>query len=123
MTTHHLSRRVFLSGVAAVGFAASHTPPASAKEADAPGDDYRIANGRIKHSVMGWCFNPMPTEQLMDACHTMGMPAMEGIGAEHYPRLRKLGMEVSLAGSHGFKKGPFTRDNHAYCVEQLRNGT
>jgi hypothetical protein len=31
---------------------------------------------------MGWCFKPMPTEELIEVCHRMGMPAMEGINAK-----------------------------------------
>jgi hydroxypyruvate isomerase len=87
-----------------------------------PDENYRISQGRIRQSVMGWCFNPMPTDQLAAACHRMGMPAMEGIGREFYPKVRQLGMQISLVGSHGFGKGPFHRENHAFCVEKLREG-
>jgi hydroxypyruvate isomerase len=52
----------------------------------------------------------------------MGMPAMEGISSQFYPKIRELGMNISLVGSHGFKKGPLSRDNHAMCIEKLRNG-
>jgi hydroxypyruvate isomerase len=87
-----------------------------------PPEDYRIQNGRIKQSVMGWCFEPMPMETLIEACHRMGMPAMEGIDKKYYPRLRELGMTPAIVGSHGFKKGPFNRENHAFCIEKLREG-
>lgn len=78
--------------------------------------------GKIRHSVMGWCFNPMPTEELMNACDAMGMTAMEGIDSRFYPRLRELGMNPSLVGSHGFKDGPTSKDKHANCIEKLRTG-
>ena len=71
---------------------------------------------------MGWCFNPMPTPELIDACHRMGMTAMEGIGREFYPKIRELGMNVSLVGSHGFTKGPLDPENRAFCIEKLREG-
>ncbi|MCA9248938.1 MAG: TIM barrel protein, partial [Planctomycetales bacterium] len=95
-------------------------PAAKGESAGIPGEDYRIASGRIRQSVMGWCFNPMPTDTLIDACHAMGMPAMEGISRSHYSRLRKLGMHVALVSSHGFKQGPLTRENHAMCRDKLR---
>jgi hydroxypyruvate isomerase len=90
--------------------------------ADVPGEDYRIQHGRIKHSVMGWCYNPMPTAELLAACQRMGMPGMEGIGREFYPQIREAGLQVSLVGAHGFTKGPLSRDNHAFCLEKLREG-
>lgn len=71
---------------------------------------------------MGWCFNPIPTAELMDACKAMGMTAMEGISSSHYPRLRELGMKPSLVGSHGFRDGPTSPANHANCIAKLREG-
>lgn len=85
-----------------------------------PSDDYRIQNGRIRHSVMGWCFKPMPVEELIAACHKMGMTAMEGIDKKYYPNLRELGMKPSLVGSHGFANGPAKRANHPECIAKLR---
>jgi hydroxypyruvate isomerase len=120
-----LSRRTFCASVAAASgvWAAS---PAALTAADgqpsAPPADYRIERGRIKHSVMGWCFNPLPTSELIEACHRLGMPAMEGIGREAYPKIRERGMNVSLVGSHGFTKGPLDPENREFCVEKLREG-
>jgi len=114
-----------VAGAAAVlaggsGLARGKSTPAAETAPDVPPEDYRIENGRIKQSLMGWCYNPMPTEELIDVCHGMGMPAMEGINQKHYPRLRELGMRPAIVGSHGFKKGPFIRENHAFVIEKLR---
>jgi hydroxypyruvate isomerase len=108
-----VSRRAFVTGLAATCVAAD------APSIAAPPEDYRIQNGRIKQSVYGWCFKPLPAEQLIDACHRMGIPAMD-VGKEHYGRLRELGMHVTMVSSHGFKKGPFSRENHPFCVQRLR---
>jgi hydroxypyruvate isomerase len=120
-----VSRRTFCASVAAAG-AAWAASPATLTAADgqpsAPPADYRIERGRIRHSVMGWCFNPMPTPELIDACHRMGMTAMEGVGREFYPKIRELGMNVSLVGAHGFTKGPLDPENRAFCLEKLREG-
>lgn len=61
----------------------------------------------------------MPTPKLAQLCREIGLVAMEGISREHYPLVRKLGMDVSLLGSHGFKKGPVDPKNHEECVAKL----
>jgi hydroxypyruvate isomerase len=124
--TDVLSRRAFVTAAGAAGAGTCLSPSGSSAEAaqskpDIPSEDYRIQNGRVRQSVYGWCFQPMPTEQLIEACHRMGVPAMD-VGRNHYPQLRKLGMKLTMSGGHGFMKGPFSRDNHAFCVEKLREG-
>ena len=71
---------------------------------------------------MGWCFKPMPGLELAKHCKAIGLEAMEGVSAQDYPAIRKLGLKISLVGSHGFKKGPFSKANHEYCVERLKAG-
>jgi hydroxypyruvate isomerase len=121
-----ISRRGFLAGAAAACSgtllgSGARAGDAAKVPADVPPEDYRIKNGRIKQSVYGWCFEPMPAEQLIKACHRMGIPAMD-MGKEHYPLLKKLGMKVTMTGGHGFTRGPFSRENHAFCVQGLRTG-
>jgi hydroxypyruvate isomerase len=58
-------------------------------------------------------------EQLIRACHRMGITGMD-VGKEHYPLLRELGMQVTMTGGHGFTTGPFSRKNHPFCIEKLR---
>ena len=87
-----------------------------------PGPEYKIVNGRATQSVMAWCFNPMPMEQLIPACAKMGLSAMEGIDKKYYPLMKDHGLGVSLTGSHGFKQGPINKANHEFCVEKLRDG-
>jgi hydroxypyruvate isomerase len=119
------SRRSFVTSAAAClgASASSGSGRAVAAEptVDVPPEDYRIQNGRIKQSVYGWCFRPMPTDQLIDACHRMGIPAMD-IGSDNYEKLKQRGMKLTMCGAHGFKKGPFSRDNHEYCIKKLREG-
>ena len=121
-----LSRRAFVGGAAAACtgagvFAQEASVPATEPHPDVPPEDYCIENGRIKQSVYGWCFNPMPTDTLIAACHRMGIPAMD-VGRGNYLKLKQHGMKLTMSGSHGFRKGPFNRDNHAMCVEKLREG-
>lgn len=119
-----VSRRGFLAGAAAAcsGTLAAgqvHAAQSAQPRPDVPPEDYRIQQGRIKQSVYDWCFAPMPTEQLIRACHRMGVPAMD-VGKEHFPLLRQLGMKVAMVGSHGFQTGPLSRKNHPLCLATLR---
>lgn len=84
--------------------------------------DFKIRNRRIRQSIMGWTFNPMPTPELARLCKDVGLVAMEGVGKEHYPLIRELGLEISLAGSHGFAKGPCNPAYRAEVVSALRDG-
>jgi len=120
-----LSRREWISGTAAICAAGIITAKSQAKESkitktSTPPEDYKIQNGRIKQSVMAWCFDPMPDAILIDACHKMGMPAMD-IGRKNHAELKKRGMKFAMMSSHGFATGPFTRDNHAECIEKLKD--
>lgn len=94
----------------------AQTPPA---EAD---PNFKIRNGRIRQSIMGWTFNPMPTPELARLCKDIGLVAMEGIDRKDYPMIRELGLQISLVGSHGFSRGPFNRANHASVIQALREG-
>ncbi|HIL24712.1 MAG TPA: sugar phosphate isomerase [Verrucomicrobia bacterium] len=69
---------------------------------------------------MGWCFKPMPGLELAKHCKAIGLEAMEGVSAEDYPAIRKMGLKISLVGSHGFKKGPCVADNRAFVIETLK---
>ncbi|MBM3846490.1 MAG: TIM barrel protein [Verrucomicrobia bacterium] len=71
---------------------------------------------------MGWTFDPMPVPELARLCKSIGLVAMEGIDKRHYPMVRELGLEISIAGSHGFAKGPFNRANHPAVIQALRDG-
>ena len=85
-------------------------------------DEFKITNGRIKQSVMGWCFNPMPNTELAKHCREIGLVAIEGINSKHYPVVKELGLEISLVSSHGFAKGPVNPVYHAECKKKLMDG-
>ena len=82
--------------------------------------EFRIRHGRIRQSVMGWCFKPMPAIELAKHCRDIGLVAIEGISPKDYPAVRELGLKISLVSSHGFKKGPVSPANHKYCIESLK---
>lgn len=105
------------SALIAAGTAASVNAAQPAPTDDL--DTFTISKGRIKQSVMGWCFNPMPTMELAKACKEIGLVAMEGVNAKHYPAIKKMGLEISLVSSHGFAKGPVNPEYHQECKKKL----
>ena len=123
MNTTNLSRRGLIKA-AATGVAVATT--AATARAQLPRKagtkGYKIKNKRIRQSIMGWTFNPMPTEELIAACADIGLTGIEGIGRQFYPAARKAGLEISLVGSHGFAKGPNDPNNHKMVVENLIDG-
>lgn len=76
--------------------------------------------GRIRQSVMGWCFKPMAAAELARAGQRMGLVAIEGIDAVDYPAAKAAGLEISLVGSHGFVKGPVDPRHHPEVEAKLR---
>lgn len=123
---HALSRRQSLQHLAAgatagflggTPFSTSAQQPASWVE-----PDFRIQNRRIRQSIMGWTYNPMPMPELARLCRDIGLVAMEGVGREHYPMIRELGLQISLVGSHGFDRGPVNPANHPMVIRSLREG-
>ncbi len=76
--------------------------------------------GRIRQSVMGWCFKPMPAAELAKAGKDFGLVGIEGIDAADYPAAKAAGLEISLVSSHGFVKGPVDTQHHAEVESKLR---
>ena len=118
------SRREWLAGASSLlGWGAlagqgraEEKPGASFEQVPA---DYRIQHHRIRQSVMGWCYKPMPVPELIDLCVAVGLEGIEGIDSQYYPLAREKGLKVSLVGSHGFGQGPTDPANHAECLAKL----
>src|SRR6188474_115634 len=110
------NRRHFLSSAAGLSAAALPLNNATAAE-----NDYYVAkNGRIRHSVIHWCFNPMPVEELAAGAAKMGIQSVELVGPEHWPMLKKHGLTCAIAGSHGFAKGFAHTEEHDECIASLK---
>ena len=118
------SRRALLGGAAAAAASTAGSSPAvtaaQASRSDVP-DDFTIQNKKIRQSVMGWCFKPMPVPELIRHCSDIGLEAIEGISPEFYPEARKQGLKISLVSSHGFAKGPVDPENHEECISRLKS--
>lgn len=92
--------------------------PAAADDAVEPA----VKNGRVRQSVMGWCFDPMDPVTLAGHCKAIGLEAIEGISSKYYPAITDLGVKISLVDSHGFATGPLDPENHAFVKQKLIEG-
>jgi hydroxypyruvate isomerase len=116
-----VSRRHILFGTAAAAGSLA-APRLQADIAKATADPaFKIKNNRIKQSIMGWCFKPMDMMTLAGHCKDIGLVAMEGVDSKLYPDIKKLGLEISLVGSHGFAKGPCDPKHYEYAEKSLRD--
>ncbi|MFO1485867.1 MAG: TIM barrel protein [Verrucomicrobiaceae bacterium] len=112
-----MNRRTFFTAAAATTLASRLNAQTIAKAAADPA--YVIKNKGIKHTVMGWCFKPMDMLILAKHCKDIGLVGMEGIDSKLYPDVKKLGLDISLVGSHGFAKGPCNPEFHDEVVTKL----
>ncbi|MGB8170801.1 MAG: TIM barrel protein [Chthoniobacteraceae bacterium] len=81
---------------------------------------FHTKNGRIRQSVVPWCFKPMSPEELIGHAAAMGLQSVELIDPKHWPKIKELGMTVAIAGSHGFAKGFAHKEEWAECHKILR---
>ena len=120
-----LSRRrlFFQSATLAGGFALSGTGiHAQLKRSDTD-PEFVVTNGRIKQSIMGWCFKEhFDAVELAQHCKEIGLVAMEGIPRESYPAVKELGLEISLISTHGFSKGPCNPEFREEVIAKLTEG-
>lgn len=112
-----MNRRTFFTAAAATTVASRLSAQAIAKAAADPA--YVIKNKGIKHTLMGWCWKPMDMLELAKHAKDIGLVGIEGIDAKLYPDVKKLGLDISLVGSHGFAKGPCNPEFHDEVVTKL----
>ncbi len=120
-----LSRRTLMSGAlgSAAVLAASCGGTSAGTRAGAVSaqeeETWRISKGRIKQSVVGWCFKSMETPVLAKAAAGLGFKSVELVDPKFWPGLKELGLTCAIAGSHGFVKGFNHVENHAMCVQKI----
>ena len=93
-----MNRRHFFTTAAAALAASQLDAQTIAKAAADPA--YKIKNSGIKHTLMGWCWKPMDTLELAKHAKEIGLKGIEGIDSKLYPDVKKLGLDISLVGSH-----------------------
>ncbi len=87
----------------------------------------RVAvNGKINHSVSKWCYTSgekgLSLQDLCSACAKMGIQSIELLGATEIEVVKKYGLTCAIVSAHGIKKGMNRRENHAACIQKIKNG-
>jgi hydroxypyruvate isomerase len=124
MTSHkpedsRYSRRRILQGatLAAAGVAAA---PLLAVEQSAA-NPLAAANGRVKHSVCAWCYSKcFDLDTLCRHAAAMGLKSVELVEPADWPILQKHGLICAMTPSHGFHRGFAHKDEHAVCIDILK---
>ena len=77
--------------------------------------------GRIRHSLVYWCYAPYWTpRQMCQIARDLGCKSIEVIDVEYWPLLKEFGLTCALAGSHSFVHGLNNPANHEPCLAKLR---
>jgi len=118
MQTQRLTRRSFLkTQAAATALAATGIQTASSAEVPPL---YSVTKGRIRQSVVPWCFNPMKPREVVELAARLKLPSVELISPDLWPVLKEKGMTCAIASSHGFSKGFAHTAEHEECLANLR---
>ena len=117
MQTKSSTRRSFIKAAAATtALAGAHAASAAENAAALP----TVSKGRIRQSVVPWCFNPMKPREVVELAASLKMPSVELISPDLWPVLKEKGMTCALASSHGFSKGFAHLEEHEECLQTLR---
>lgn len=119
--SNHLTRRHALAGITGLAMTAAATNQMNASAAESKDDLYVANNGRIKQSVVHWCFKPMREPELIGHAARMGLKSVELIAPEHWPLLKKNNLVNAISSSHGFAKGFAHKEEWAECIDKLRS--
>ena len=115
------SRRQALSAAAVVGMAASAN--ALAEESKKSADGPAIKHGRLKQSVVHWCFSNFGEKWDIDrTCQVakqLGCGSVELVPTEVWPTLKKHGLINACVPSHGFKIGMNDPKDWPHCLKIL----
>lgn len=80
-----------------------------------------VKNGRINQSVSRWCYNKLSLDELCTVANKMGMTAIDLLGPNDFPTLKKHGMVCSMISTHSLPKGMNDKKNHAGCIASIRS--
>ena len=126
-----MGRRNFLSHATALAGAAAAVGSTSfAADASAGGANgaSAVVNGRIKQSLVYWCFNvageKWDTEQMCQVAKRLGLTSIELLDPEHWPTLKKHGLTCAIA-PNGMPGAPYMRgfNNPKYQAEVIARTT
>jgi hydroxypyruvate isomerase len=80
-----------------------------------------VKNGRIKQSVSKWCYGKFKLDEFCVICKEIGLRAIDLLGPNDFPTLKKHGLECSMVNTHGLTKGLNRKENHDQCLAKIRS--
>ncbi len=89
-----MKRRSFISATAAASVGALSTTTVTAMPA--MGTNPFKLKGNINHSACFWCYNPIPLEDFLVSLKGLGIPAIDLVGPDDWPLLKKHGIHASM---------------------------
>jgi hydroxypyruvate isomerase len=121
MNDNKLSRRTFIrsSSLLAAGTVAG-TLARAGQAATADNVERIVKNGRINQSVSKWCYGKFSVEEMCVICKKMGLKAIDLLGPNDFPTLKKYGLACSMINTHGLTKGLNRKENHEECLARIR---
>jgi hydroxypyruvate isomerase len=122
MNKNIISRRTFIRNTSLIaagtiaGALASETAALTIAEVERI-----VKNGRINQSVSRWCYNKFSLDELCTIAKKMGMTAIDLLGPNDFPTLKKHGMVCSMISTHSLTKGLNRKENHEECLARIRS--
>ncbi len=122
MSKNKLSRRTFIRNTSLIAAGTVAGALAGKGYAAAPGNIERIVKkGRINQSVSKWCYGKFSVDELCAVSKKMGMKAIDLLGPNDFPTLKKHGLECSMVNTHGLGNGLNRKGNHEECLAKIRD--
>jgi hydroxypyruvate isomerase len=115
-----LSRRGLLKRVGAGALALGAAGWPDFARAENGSELYKVKNGRIRQSVILWCFNPMTPAELAGHAADLGMASVELVPPAAWPELKQRGLVCAICPSHGWRTGFAQQSQHDDCIKILR---
>ncbi len=116
-----LSRRTFIRSSSLIAAGTIAGTLARAGQAVTADDVERIVkNGRINQSVSKWCYGKFSLEEMCAIGKKMGLKAIDLLGPNDFPTLKKHGLACSMINTHGLTKGINRKENHEECLAKIR---
>jgi len=120
MNHNKLSRRTFIRSSSLIAAGTITGTLARTGQAVTADDVERIVkNGRINQSVSKWCYGKFSVDEMCVIGKKMGLKAIDLLGSNDFPTLKKYGLECSMINTHGLTKGINRKENHEECLAKI----
>jgi hydroxypyruvate isomerase len=88
---------------------------------DAEPSRQAVRNGRVKQSIVQWCFQKhWNIEQMCQVARQLGCVSVELVDPKDWPALRSHGLICAIALSHWFDKGMNNPKYQEMCIAKIR---